>query len=123
MALDRKIRISYPTPGSRDEHGDFIPGPIESIDVWATVFPLSQQDTFEQGGVLTARNRRWRIRFWPALVGVGASALTVYEGEDVTLGDGTMESIVYVLNNIYEDTGRDGEVRRRWHVLEGTWTR
>ena len=119
MPLDRRLTITYTGPGHRNEFGEFVPATPEVWDVWASVDPLSQRTIFEEGGAADDRRRRWRIRFLPGILAVQANLVTIFEGEHVDTIDGPDTPVIYRAHNIYEDTGRNLEVRRRWMVVEG----
>ena len=123
MPLDRKITITQRRFEVRDESGETEANIVATYRVYATLFPKSQLQTATEGGQLTARNRSYRIRFIRALESVRPSLLTVDAGEINQPFDDVFEPIIYACTNKYEDTGRNGEIRRRWMVLECTYTR
>ena len=123
MPLDRKITIEYRLFATNDESGEADQIVQATYRVYATVFPKSQQETVDEGGQLTSRNRDYRIRFIKALENVRPTELYVDAGEITEVRVGVFEPIIYVGTNLREDTGRNGEVRRRWMVLNCTYTR
>ena len=125
MPLDRKITITRKLFNNTidDETGETEEVVISTHRVYATVMPKSQLQTAEEGGQLTARNRSYRIRFISALETVRPTELFIDAGEITQVRVGMFEPIIYKATNLYEDTGRNGEVRRRWMVLECTYTR
>ena len=123
MPLDRKITITQRRFEMRDESGESDAEIVATYRVFATVLPKSQLQTATEGGQLTARNRNYRIRYISALATVRPSLLTVDAGEINQVIQDVFEPIIYACTNKYEDTGRNGEVRRRWMVLECTYNR
>ena len=119
MPLDRRLTITYTGPGHRNQFGEFVPAVPEVWNVWASVDPLRQRTIFEEGGASDDRRRHWRIRFLPGILAVQANLVTIFEGEHVDTADMANAPIIYRAYNIYEDTGRNMEVRRRWMVVEG----
>ena len=123
MPLDRKITIQHKLESVRDEHGESSDMVVGTYRMFATLMPKSQLETATEGGQLTARNRNYRIRFIKALENVRPADLFINAGEMAEVQQGVFESVIYKGTNLYEDTGRNGEVRRRWMVLECTYTR
>ena len=123
MPLDRRITIEHKLDTVRDEHGESTLATIATYSLYATVMPKSQAEQAEEGGTFTARNRDYRIRYHSALAAIRPSDLFIDAGETAEVMQGVFEKIIYKGTNIYEDTGRNGEVRRRWMVLQCTYTR
>ena len=119
MPLDRRLTITYTGPGTRNAYGEFVPATPTVWNVWASVDPLRQQTIFDEGGTANDRRRHWRIRFLPGLLAVRANLVTIDEGETVDTVDMPDTPVLYRAYNIYEDTGRNMEVRRRWMIVEG----
>ena len=110
MPLDRLITIHVEEPGSRDEDGRFVPGPVIDSTVWATRFDQTLEDIEESGGNREQATRAWRIRWRRDVADTVASRLRVSD-------DGlTFETV-----NVIEETD-DGRTRRRWMLIEGIYS-
>lgn len=123
MPLDRRITITQYVSEPRDEHGETDRVIVATYRVYATVYPKSQLQQALELGQVTSRNRNYRIRYIRALDVVRPSLLTVDAGEIDEVIEGSFEPLIYFCSNKYEDTGRNGDIRRRWMVLECTYFR
>ena len=50
MALDRRVTIHIEGLGHRDEHGEYVTGPVTDYAMWAERRAAGSQDTAEVGG-------------------------------------------------------------------------
>ena len=108
MALDRRITVTYEGPGgARDMHGEYVPGPTITKSVWATRRDLSAQDVLESGGSRTEILRDWQIRWRKDIAEIQESDLF---SSLMVLDNGKLFNVTKVL----EETGRDGDFRKRW---------
>lgn len=64
MALDRIITLKITAPGSRNQHGEYVPGPITfEGPVWAERRYLTLEDIADEGGMSNDHRREWKIRY------------------------------------------------------------
>ena len=111
MPLDRRITITIIGEGMRNEYGEFVPGATTNHRVWATTFDKSLEDIEGEGGVRNERRRDWRIRWDSRFLVDDLTRIEVQDGADA-----------YNVLQMNEDTGRFGEVRRRWLVIQGVFS-
>lgn len=111
MPADRLITVNVTGEGMRNQYGEFVPGQTVAIRTWATVFDRSLEDIEGEGGTRSERRRDWRVR-WDSRFIV----------DDLTRVDITDGADAYNVLQMNEDTGRFGEVRRRWLVIQGVYT-
>ena len=116
MALDRRITVTYEgAGGGRDEHGDYVPGPTITKGIWATRRDLSSQDIIEGGGSRTELQRDWQIRWDKGIAEVREEGLLVTLN---VIDNGKS----FDVQNVIEESGRDGAYRQRWLRLQGIFT-
>ena len=64
MALDRVVTLHLEAEGTRDEDGNYIPGPTTDVRVWAQLVDGGESDSLTSGGVIVVRRAvvtiRWR---------------------------------------------------------------
>ena len=111
MPLDRRITVNIQAEGTRDDQGDFIPGPTTSHDVWATRMDRTQSDIEQEGGTLANIRRDYRVRWFANLSDTPANRLSVVE-----------DGITFNVLNIAESTGRRNEYRRRYMLIQAEHT-
>ena len=116
MPLDRRITIQYEGPGgTRNQHGEYVPGPTVNLAVWAQRYDLDAQDIEGEGGVSTSARRDWRVRWTDTLSGERLShrfaSLRVIDS-----------NVTFNVTNVIELVGRDGLDRRRWLRFSGVYT-
>ena len=111
MALDRRITLAIQSAGHRNDFDEFIPGAIVNYPVWAEYRPQDLERIATTGGILVVTYANWRVRYFGTLI-EAAEDLT-----RINVIDEFGES--FTTRNIYEDTGRNGQSRRRFIVIEG----
>ena len=111
MALDRRITVTIREPSTRDEHGEDVLGTPTHYPTWATTFDKSLEDIEGEGGVRNERRRDWRIRWDSRFIVDDLTRIEIRDGADG-----------YNVLQMNEDTGRFGEVRRRWLVIQGIFS-
>ena len=109
MPVDRIITVRTTTEGMRNEHGEFEPGVATDHTVWASRFDASLTDVAESGGSRGETLRDWRIRY-------RADFAAIAELSRVTVID---DGLTFNVQNLIEETGRDGITRRRWLRISG----
>ena len=109
MPVDRIITVRTTTEGMRNEHGEFEPGVATDHTVWASRFDASITDVAESGGSRGETLRDWRIRY-------RADFAAIAELSRVTVID---DGLTFNVQNLIEETGRDGITRRRWLRISG----
>ena len=119
MPLDREIVILYEGRGSRNRHGEYVPGAKTYLPVWAGRQDKSLVQVIEQGGKRTEAHRTYRIRWLEELQFAEAQQLTVTDDSKNITG----AVIQWYVLNIVEVTGNNMDQRRRFIDLElGTTT-
>lgn len=80
-ALDRRIAITYRAAGSRDQHGEFVPGEVVwQRTVWARLeTQASLTANLTAGGVRIADRVGYRIRYIPEVM---QASLTQFQVTD-----------------------------------------
>ena len=119
MPLDRRITVNVTAPGGRNEHGEYVDGATTTLALWADVMTPDLEAIAEEGrGSLSVLRRDWRLRYRADI------ALSI--PSNVTVTDGTLDTqgnlVVFVCQNILEETGRRAETRRRFLRLQGQKT-
>ena len=112
MPVDRRITIKIEGKGARDRYGEYQPGPINYFPVWAGRFDKSLEDIPESGGERSEIRRAWRVRWFSELA-------RVTEITGVTVEDDGTE---FDVENVVEETGKDGRTRHRWLMIEGVYS-
>ena len=67
MPADRRITVNVQAEGTRNQHNEYVPGPVTPLAVWASKYDLRLIDVEEAGGVRSEVTRRWRIRYDPRI--------------------------------------------------------
>ena len=112
MPADRRIIINVSEPGYRDPalQGEFVPGAVTPIGVWATRRDVGQERKTERQGTRDETSRDWRVR-WDSRIALSPTNLlkVVDEGETFTI------------TNMVEVTQQRGapDLRRRFLDLQG----
>ena len=112
MPVDRIITITITREGMRNEFGEFVPGAATDHTVWASRFDASLTDLAESGGSRDETQRDWRIRYRADVAAI--SDLTKLEIID--------DEVTFNVLNMIEETGRDGNTRRRWLRISGVYS-
>ena len=112
MPIDRRITIQIRGEESRDRYGELVPGVINYFPVWTGRFDKSLEDFPELGGERSQIRRAWRVRWFSEL-----AAVTDLERVTVTEDD-----VEFDVENLVEETGKDGRTRRRWLMIEGVYS-
>ena len=111
MPFDRRITVQIRGPSYRDDQDRFVPGAPVDYHVWAEYRPQDLIRIAQVGGIATVTHANWRFRFFSEAIEASAdlSSLKVIDefGESFTV------------QNLYEDTGRDDDQRRRYIIAEG----
>ena len=110
MPTDRIVTVQLQSPGTYNDAGAFIPGVETDYRRWATLVDTSVERQLRagQGGSRAEESALYRVRYFRALA--GANVRTTFLTED----DGDR----YRVTRITEQTGRDGNQRRRWLELD-----
>ena len=112
MPIDRQIIVRVSETGMRDQNGEYVPGDFADHRVWATRLDQTLEDIVDTGGTRTTGARDWRIRWRSDIASI--SDLTLVEVRD--------DAHVYNVENLIEDTGRNGQTRRRWLRIQGVFS-
>ena len=120
MPLDRRISVKRVRTG-RDEHGEAVEKVLLDTSVWADVVDPDLETIAQEGrGTSAVIRRNYRVRWRSDLAQAIPSEITVKDGTvapDGVTADGTVD-VVFTCLNVREDTGRMGDTRRRWLILE-----
>ena len=110
MPADRRITVNVSTEGHRNEHGDYIPGPVTAIGAWASRRDVDQVRKLERGGTRDQTSRDWRVRWDSRIANSPTSLLQVEDGAET-----------FTVINMVEVTEqrRAPDLRRRFLDLQG----
>ena len=115
MTADRRIIVKVQGEGFRDPdlQGEFVPGAVTPIAVWASRRDVSQELKIEREGTRDETSRDWRVR-WNSLIASSKTVnLKVVEGAET-----------FQIINMVEVTqqGRgEPDLRRRFLDLQGRY--
>ena len=112
MPIDRRITVQIRGEDQRDRYGELVPGAINYFPVWAGRFDKTLEDISEVAGERSEIRRAWRVRWFSDLAGIT-------DLERVAVEDGGIE---FDVENLVEETGKDGRTRRRWLMIEGVYS-
>ena len=84
MALDRRIRIDIEAPGTRDQMGNYIPGPVTSYPVWAERRSAGSNDSATAGGFITVSAQNYNVRWFRELETANLALVSVVDEFDQT---------------------------------------
>ena len=112
MPIDRLVTVRVSETGMRDQNGEYQPGSFVDHRVWATRLDQTLEDITDTGGTRARGARDWRIRWRSDIANVTNLAL-------VEVHDGAH---VWNVENLIEDTGRNGLTRRRWLNIQGVFS-
>ena len=112
MPIDRRITIQIRGEDQRDRYGELVPGAINYFPVWAGRFDKNLEDISEIAGERSEIRRAWRVRWFSQLAGIT-------DLERVAVEDAGIE---FDVENLVEETGKDGRTRRRWLMIEGVYS-
>ena len=113
MAADRRITVNVSEPGYRDPalQGEWVPGTVTPINVWASRRDQSQELKVLSGGTRDETSRDWRVRWDSRIASSPVARLKVEDGGET-----------FTITNMVEVTRqRRGEpdLRRKWIDLQG----
>ena len=111
MPADRRITVNVSTEGSRNEHGEFVPGTVTAIAAWALRRDVSQERKIERQGTRTETSRDWRVRWDARIANSPTTLLKVEDGGET-----------FTITNMVEVTAQRGgapDLRRRFLDLQG----
>ena len=114
MPADRQIIVSVQATGSRDEHGEYVPGPSTDIRTWASKRDRSAEDVATEGGQRGETRRDWRVRWDSRIVATLVSLLSVTD-------DGQIFNVLNVVEPTRQGRGQ-ADLRRRFLDLQGVST-
>ena len=94
MALDRRITIRIRAEGTRDGHGEYVPGAVTEYPVWAEQRGAGSADTVTPQGTEVTAVRAYTVRHFEALAEAPISRVDVvdhrghvWNAENITLSD------------------------------------
>ena len=111
MPADRRITVNVSAEGYRDNTGEYVPGAVTPIAVWASRRDVSQERVLERGGTRDETSRDWRIR-WNALIAKTANSLLKVEDEGETFSIRNMVEVI-------EQRGGAPDLRHKFLDLTG----
>ena len=113
MPADRRIIVNVSTEGHRDEHGEYVPGVVTPIGMWATRRDQSQELKVLSGGTRDETSRDWRVRWDSRIASSTTANLEVVDGADT----------FSIINLVEVTRQRRGEpdLRRRFLDLQGRY--
>ena len=102
MPFDRIITILIQAAGTRDEHGEYTPGPETPYEVWADETGAGSSDTLTIGGAIITSGRTFLVRWFRELAVAP-------------------ESFVFVMDSLgqrwYTDGINESDARQRYIVI------
>ena len=110
MPADRRITVNIFAKGHRNEGGDFIPGPVTPVGVWARRRDVGQERKIDRAGTRDETYRDWRIRWDARIALIPTHQLTIEDG-----------GYTFLVTNMVEVTAQRGEpdLRRKFLDLQG----
>ncbi len=116
MALDRPATLTMPTPGSRNEYGEWVPGVATEYRVWLTRIDAPADRELNPEGNRTVQVGRFRTRWFAALAGfdVSRDGSIAIDGEGQWRLTGVDETDA---GHIRSDQARPLRSRRRFLTL------
>ena len=113
MPADRRIIVQVQAEGYRDPdlQGEYVPGEVTPIEVWASRRDVGQERKIEREGTRTETLRDWRVRWDARIANSPTSLLTVEDG-------GESFTIVNMVEVIQQRGGLP-DLRRKWIDLQG----
>ena len=105
MPADRRITINVSEEGTRNEHGELVPGAITPIGAWSNRRDVGQERKLERQGTRDETSRDWRIR-WDSRIALSPTTLLKVEDGGET----------FTITNMVEVTQQRGapDLRRRF---------
>ena len=61
--LDRRIVVLLEAEGTRNEHGEYVPGPVTQVPMWAAVSNVGSADQFTEDGTVVSIVVQFTIRW------------------------------------------------------------
>ena len=111
MPADSRITVNLSEEGTRDEHGDYVPGAVTPIEMWASRQDVGQERKIERQGTRDETSRDWRIRWDSRIASSPTNLLKVEDGAE------TFNIINMV--EVTEQRGGTPDLRRRFLDLQG----
>ena len=113
MPADRRIIVTVSLPGYRDPalQGEYVPGAVTALKVWASRRDVDQELKIERRGTRDETSRDWRIRWDSRIANSPTSLLKVEDGAET-----------FTITNMVEVTAQRGgapDLRRRFLDLQG----
>ena len=112
MPIDRRITIKIQEEAQRNRYGELEPGVTNYYPVWAGRFDKTLEDIAGEAGIRSEIRRNWRVRWFRELA-------MITDLERVTVED---EGLEFDVENVIEETGKDGRTRHRWMTVEGVYS-
>ena len=82
--LDRLITLYVSDEGARDEHGEYIDGPVHTYRVWASVDDAFADVTFSPGYLALSDERTYRVRWRSDLADRAVTLIDLADDAGVT---------------------------------------
>ena len=82
MAFDRRITIHIEALGTRDGHGEYIPGPTTDYPVWTERRAAGSQDTLTPTGLVTSSVVTYTVRWFQRLELTNIALVTITDEFD-----------------------------------------
>ncbi len=114
MPADRIITVTVSTEGTRDNQGNYVPGQVTAVGVWASRRDRSAEDIEQEGGTRDETRRDWRIRWDSRIADVPVSRISVV--------DGGQTFNVLNMTEVTRQRRNEANLRRRWLDLQGVHT-
>lgn len=112
MPLGRLVQVEIFARGTRNEHGEYIPGAVTfKGNVWTERRDLDLEAIIDEGGTTSAFRRTWRIRWDQDLYDAALDFLA-----RVVVTD---NGLPFMTQSVIED---ESSQRRRYLLITGTHT-
>ena len=81
MPLDTPITIRLEAIGDRNEHGEYVRGPVTEYPVWADQTNSGSTDTVTTGGTVVVEVRTFTVRWFQALADHRTDLITLNDAD------------------------------------------
>ena len=111
MPGGRRIIIKLSEEGTRNDQGEYVPGAVTDLGVWASRRDVGQELKIERQGTRDETSRDWRVRWDSRIASSPTSLLKVEDGAET-----------FTIINMVEVTAQRGgapDLRRKWIDLQG----
>ena len=80
MPADRLIIVNVEAEGTRNDMGEYVPGPVTAIRTWANRRDRFADDIETEGGQIGSTRWDWRIRWDKRIASTPVFRMSVFDG-------------------------------------------